>query len=200
MTKDQALERREELRSQLAEQQAVTNANNAEDRRIAEAEDPQSRRSGGGRPRPLATERALAKARVDAARGEVDAAEVERLERRKREIELGVALRLEQTRIAQEAKRAIEADIVQLHRERFAAFAEAAEEKVAELERIAAELLPLLDRYGEAWAAAVLAWREPCRDNGLVGPPRCPLPSSAQVRGQLPRPPQVEPVGEAEAA
>lgn len=190
------IKRREELRRELAKVRADHREAGARIAEIKREEDPASLRPGGGQPRPLKTIKERDEARVAAARGTASPDEAERLAAKVREVEQEAADALEAQRLAMSAKKQIEQEIAELHREHFAAFAELAERKVAEVERIAAKLLPLLRDHREVWGEAVETWAEPARDYGIAGAPACPLPPPEQVAGLLPRPPQLEPVEE----
>lgn len=124
---------------------------------------------------------------------------MERLERRAADIEKEVADIVAASAEDNGAREAIKRDIVELHREHLDAFAEHAEKRVAEVQRLGEDLATLLDAYNGAWEAAAEAWAEPAADNGLAPVARCPVPTGAAVRGMVPRPEGIRP-DEAEAA
>lgn len=188
MTKDQALARRDELSAQRERVQEQRDALEVEMHRIREQEDPATLapdgrpRPGSGVPRPMATERALAEARVDAARGRGGATdEVKRLEEQRESIAVKVDELLSQQRAIGPAKQGIDADIAQLQRDEFEAFAEHCEQFTRDAQAKLDMLRPVYEDAYEAWQQAQREWGPIAKANGLPPIDAPPIPPPHQV-------------------
>lgn len=190
-----ALARRDELRGQLDPvEHALDEASTRLERiRAEQGDDRAPRGTRGGQPRPLRSSRALAQARVDAARGLVDAQEVADRERELAEVEAQIAEATDATKVARRAQQEIERDLANLYVDSFDQFARAAEAKADAVRAAWEEVAPALRDFVTAWEEVASAWRPALRANGHMAPvPPCPLPSPEEVAGVAPRPPSVE--------
>lgn len=185
-----ALARREELRGQL---DPVEKALDEASTRLAQIRAEQGDDRADGQPRPLRSSRALAQARVDAARGLVDAQEVADRERELAEAVAQIAEATDATAVARRAQQEIERDIEHLYVDSFDAFARAAEAKAEAVRAAGEKLWPALAAFVAAWEEVASAWSPVLRANQHMAPvPPCPLPRPEEVAGVAPRPPSVE--------
>ena len=187
MTVAQALGAREALHEQETELLERVDEIHVEREQIRAAEDPPpegvSRASVPLLPAMAASSSALALARIDAARGEGAAAEIERLAAHIEDLEQRLTDGLEHERVLNDAISAVRKDLDELHRVEFEAFATHAEGFTRDAHAKLDALREPMAQATAAWQEAAAAWQPLVAPNGLRPVQRCPLPPPEAVFG-----------------
>ena len=188
MTTEQALARRNELHEQEAALLARVDEIHVERERIRQAEDPAPDGVRSSQvpllPAMAASATALARARIDAARGvQGAAAEVDRLAARIEDVEQRLNDGLEHEGVLSDALEAVRKDLDELLRVEFEAFATHAEGFTRDAHAKLDALREPMAQASAAWQEAAAAWQPLVTPNGLRPVQRCPLPPPGAVFG-----------------